>query len=372
MIGLDDFSQTTSTIQEGIDQGLHFGAQVYISQYSEPLADFAVGNNHPRSIDPDKQLSTDSILPWMSCSKMFTATACGILWERGKLDFTQLVSDFIPEFACNGKAKITLRHLLTHTSGIRSLSLQWDKITWDQSIAAICAMPIEADWIPGEKAGYHIGTSWMILGEIVRRIDGRSIDIFINEEIFEPLNMTHSGISMTEADFNNPELDISGLYRTDSATPYTSLDRYFKSPNLIRPGASGRGPTKELAHFMEMMLNKGEFKGRRLLSERTVDTLTQRYRHGLLDLTFNKTIDWGLGFMLDSKQWNRSYPYSFGPWCSEETFGHNGNQSSAAYVDPEHDLVVVFIFNGMPGEYDHNKRLHKMNDAIYRDLDLAD
>jgi len=74
--------------------------------------------------------------------------------------------------------------------------------------------------------------------------------------------------------------------------------------------------------------------------------------------------------MIDSKCHNRSYPYSFGSYCSEETFGHNGNQSSAAYVDPEHDLVVCFVFNGMPGEYEHNKRLKAMNDAIYTDLDL--
>ena len=106
---------------------------------------------------------------------------------------------------------------------------------------------------------------------------------------------------------------------------WPTLEKYFESPNLVRPGASGRGPIKELGLFMEMMLNKGELNGTRIISERTVEELTSRQPEGLLDLTFNKTIDWGLGFMLDSKCHNRTYPYSFGPWCSADTFGHSGS-----------------------------------------------
>ncbi|EDM28317.1 hypothetical protein LNTAR_10391 [Lentisphaera araneosa HTCC2155] len=370
MFGLEQFSNTQKVIREGIEANLHFGAQVYISQDSEKLADFAIGKSHPDSIDEKKMLSPDTVLPWMSCSKMLTAVAIAILHERRSLTYDQLVGNILPSFACHGKESITIKHLLTHTSGIRLLPLQWDKLTWEETVAAIAKMPIESDWTPGEKAGYHIGTSWLILGEIVRILDGRPLDQFLQEEILLPLGMKHSGISMTKDLYLNSGLDISGLYRTDTQTPYSSLEKYFDSVNLVRPGASGRGPMKELATFMEMLLYKGSYEGKRLMSERTVEELVTRQREGLLDLTFNKTIDWGLGFMIDSKCHNRSYPYSFGSYCSEETFGHNGNQSSAAYVDPEHDLVVCFVFNGMPGEYEHNKRLKAMNDAIYTDLDL--
>ena len=372
MFGLNQFSNTENIILQGIENKLHFGAQVYISQDDEILADFAIGHNHPPEIDNNKDLSTEAILPWMSCSKMLTAVAIAILAERRMISYDQKVANVIPEFSCNGKEEITIWHLLTHTSGIRLLPLQWDKISWDATVAAIAKMPIENDWKVGEQAGYHIGTSWLILGEIIRRIDGRTVDIFLKDEILTPLGMNNSGISMTKEIFKSSKSDISGLYRTDTKIPYTSLEKYFDSPNLVRPGASGRGPIKELGLFMEMMLNKGELNGTRIMGERTIEELTSRQRQGLLDLTFNKTIDWGLGFMLDSKCHNRSYPYSFGPWCSADTYGHNGNQSSAAYVDPEHDLIVCFVFNGMPGEYEHNKRLHAMNDAIYRDLDLAD
>ena len=74
--------------------------------------------------------------------------------------------------------------------------------------------------------------------------------------------------------------------------------------------------------------------------------------------------------MIDSKQYQEEYPYSFGPGCGEESFGHNGNQSSAAYVDPENELVVCFAFNGLPGEEKHQVRLQALNEAIYKDLDI--
>ncbi|WDE95478.1 serine hydrolase [Lentisphaera profundi] len=370
MFGLDQFSNTHKIINEGINEKLHFGAQVYISQDSQILADFAIGKNHPDAIDPLTELKPSTILPWMSCSKMLTAVAIAILNERRMLGYDQLVGDIIPEFSCNGKESITIKHLLTHTSGIRLLPLQWDKLSWEATVAAIAKMPIESNWVPGEKAGYHIGTSWLILGEIIRILDGRPVEQFLNEEIFTPLNMEHSGISISKDFYLNSGLDISGLYRTDTKSPYSSLEKYLDSLNLVRPGATGRGPIKELGQFMEMLLNKGSYANKRILSERSVEELSSRQREGLLDLTFNKTIDWGLGFMIDSKCHNRSYPYSFGTYCSEETFGHNGNQSSTAYVDPEHDLVVCFVFNGMPGEYEHNKRLKLMNDSIYQDLGL--
>ena len=198
MFGLQQFSNTENIIRQGIENKLHFGAQVYISQDGDVLADFAIGNNHPPHINADKELSTDTIFTLDVLLQMLTAVAIGILAEKTPTHFDQVVGDIIPEFACNGKEEITIWHLLTHTSGIRLLPLQWDKITWEATVEAIAKMPIESGWIPGEKAGYHIGTSWLILGEIVRRLDGRTVDVFLKEEILEPLGMQNSGISISK------------------------------------------------------------------------------------------------------------------------------------------------------------------------------
>ena len=362
--GQENFINTLSTIQQGIKEELHTCAQVYISQYGETIADFAVGE-----YAEGKVCTTETILPWMSCSKMITAVAFAIIQERNLVDFSDRVSTVIPEFANNGKENITFENILNHTSGIRLLSLKWDDISWKESIDAICKMPVEQDWKIGVDGGYHIGTSWFILGEAIQRLSKTNLQDFIDCEIFKELGMNNSWIAMPQDIYTNNEL-IARFYRTDTSPIRLGLDKYAKAPNKCRPGASCRGPINELGKFMNMLYEGGTAGHGRILSEKTIESMTQPSRVGVVDKTFMKKIDWGLGFMLDSKQYQDTYPYSFGPGCSEETFGHNGNQSSAAYVDPENELTVCFVFNGLPGEVKHQVRLHEMNKAIYKDLDL--
>ena len=363
--GLEDFAETQRIIEQGIDDQLHSCAQVYISQYQSKVASFALGN-----IDADRVCTTSTIMPWMSCSKMITALAFAILTERGEVTFTTPVMDIIPEFGCNGKEGITFTHLLNHTCGLRILALRTKVQTWDETISSICAMPVEKNWTIGHDGGYHIGTSWFILGEAIQRIIKQPLADFIQSEIFEPLEMKHSWLSMADDLYRNPELEIAKFYQTDTKPIKLAVDEYESAINKCWPGASGRGPIAELGRFMEMLSNGGTYGFKRILSGSTIEQMTTASREGQLDKTFNKIIDWGLGFMLDSKQYQNSYPYSFGLGCSEETYGHNGNQSSAAYVDGENELVVCFVFNGLPGEAKHQKRLAAMNEAIYKDLDL--
>ncbi len=90
----------------------------------------------------------------------------------------------------------------------------------------------------------------------------------------------------------------------------------------------------------------------------------------MYDHTFKHNMDWGLGFILNSPTPDPDLPYGFGPHASPRTFGHGGAQSSAGFADPEHHLVVAYVFNGMPGEVKHQQRLQALNTAIYEDLEL--
>jgi CubicO group peptidase (beta-lactamase class C family) len=140
-----------------------------------------------------------------------------------------------------------------------------------------------------------------------------------------------------------------------------------------RPGASARGPIRELAKFYEMMWRCGGVagSGARVLLPQTVEAMTARHRVGMMDQTFKHFIDWGLGFIIDSKHYGQeTLPYGYGPHASGRTFGHSGNQSSCAFCDPEHGLVVAWAVNGMPGEKGHQERAEQMNAAIYQDLQL--
>src|SRR6185436_10647803 len=129
------------------------------------------------------------------------------------------------------------------------------------------------------------------------------------------------------------------------------------------PGASGRGPMRELGRFYEMLLNHGSLDGKRILSSPTVEAITMRQRIGMLDQTFGIVLDWGLGFIIDA--------FLYGSYCSDRAFGHAGAQSSVGFCDPEHGLVVAMVLNGMPGPTPHNQRMLDLANAIYFDLGLA-
>jgi CubicO group peptidase (beta-lactamase class C family) len=99
---------------------------------------------------------------------------------------------------------------------------------------------------------------------------------------------------------------------------------------------------------------------------------TSRQRVGVFDDTFRHPLDWGFGFHIDSNRYGKeTTPYGYGRFCSDTTFGHSGSQSSCAFADPENDLVVAWVCNGMPGEIRHQRRARELNSAIYQDLGLG-
>jgi CubicO group peptidase (beta-lactamase class C family) len=134
------------------------------------------------------------------------------------------------------------------------------------------------------------------------------------------------------------------------------------------PGGSGRGPTRELGRFYEMLLAGGK----NIVLPQSVREMTSRHRVGMYDHTFRHVIDWGLGFIVNSARYGKeTVPYGFGDHASEETFGHGGAQSSASFADPAHGLVVAIVWNGTPGEAKHQLRARATLTALYEDLGLG-
>ena len=158
---LERLPKTREAIEEGIRERLHLGAQVYVSLHGEPAADAALGESRP-----GEPLTRGHLMLWLSSTKPVPAVAIAQLWERGLLELDDPVALHVPEFAAHGKEGITLRHLLTHTGGIRMLDTGWPGASWDEIVARICAMKPEPRWVPGQKAGYHQASSWFILGEV--------------------------------------------------------------------------------------------------------------------------------------------------------------------------------------------------------------
>ncbi len=361
--------RTRQVIADGIANALHLGAQVYVSQGGRTIADIAMGESRA-----GVQMTPQTLLLWMSTGKMISAVAIAQLWERGLLQMDDRVAIHIPEFAAGGKADITIRHLLTHTAGFRGTRTFQDDQPWQAIVSEVCNMHIEPGWVPGQKAGYHHAASWVILGELIRRLGGRPPEQYFRDEIFLPLEMDNCWNGMPPERYREYGDRIGFMHQmssTDGSPPPGAT--YFGDTeagmSVCRPGGNTHGPVRELGRFLEMMLGHGQRNGRRLLQPQTVDAMTARHRVRLFDHTFKSEIDWGLGFILHTDLGDSdAFPYSFKPNVSPRTFGHGGYQSSAAFADPERQLVVAFVFNGTPGEEAHRARRRAMQNAVQEDL----
>ena len=166
--GVSALPRTVAAIERGMREGLHVGAQLYVSLRGRVVADVAVGL--ARDGVP---MRPDTLMLWLSAGKPVAAVAVAQLWERGLLELDDPVARHLPEFAAGGKERVSVRHILTHTAGFRAVLGHWEDKPWDQVIAAISAARLEPRWVVGETAGYHPLTSWYVLGELVRRLDGR-------------------------------------------------------------------------------------------------------------------------------------------------------------------------------------------------------
>jgi CubicO group peptidase (beta-lactamase class C family) len=354
---------THKLLLEGVEQGLHPGAQIYVSLKGEVVADDGIGEARP-----EVPMNRDTINLWMSATKPITAVLFAQSWESGKLELDITVCEVIPEFASGGKSGITFRHLLTHTGGFRPEPDGLVGSKWAKAVSSVCSVALEQDWQPGERAGYHPATSWYILAEAIARIEDTSFQELAKQKVFDPLVMENSWIGVPVHQQKKYGESLGWMFRANRfVRPDTALNREEAIAD-VRPGGNGRGPISELGRFYEVLLGGGGD----LLRPDTVARLTTRQREGLYDHTFQHYLDWGFGFMVNSNRYGPiTVPYSFGLHASEVTFGHGGSQSSAAFADPEHDLVVALVCNGMPGEPRHNKRARDLNTAIYEDLGLV-
>lgn len=352
--------KTKKIFFDGLHEGLHPGGQIVVRHRGALVFDWAFGEARP-----GVPMTEDSIQLWMSAGKPLAAIAILQQVAAGKISLDTRVAEVIPEFGILGKAPITVRHILTHTAGFRGPLNNFAPGPWEEILRRVYALRQEPGWVPGEKAGYHVGSSWFVLGELIRRLDGRSFDVYVREAVFAAVGATDSsvGLSLEEVNWIGDRLAI------------VQPDFPGNHPNgltVCRPGANARGPVRDLAAVYQSLL---DHDGRLLPAEMSRQMIA-RQREGMFDETFKQTVDWGWGLKLDSKRHlaaNQSQPetYGYGPHASDATFGHSGNQCGCAFADPEHGLVVAWVVNGMPGEPKHQARQNAINEAIYEDLALA-
>lgn len=383
----DALPQTLDVLLRGLEDGLHLGAALYVSLGGKEVSHIVLAE-----AEPGRLLTHDASIPWLSAGKPQTAAGIAWLWERKLIRLDQPVRFFLPTFTGGGKDEITLRHCLTHTAGLRAAISAWTRQTQAQILETLSAASVELGWVPGKSAGYHVASTWYLLGAVIEAVTQKPLNEFLRTALWNPLGMSHTSLTFTEAEWEAMaggrmvmhdtskshaiRSEAGTALRANSGVPTPMSWDGFETYTIPRPASGIRGSIRDLGTFYEFMLADGlagsSASASPPLSHTTRAAMSARHRVGIVDQTFKAKIDTGLGFLCESSHYNQgAVPYQFGPYASPRTFGHGGNQSSVGMADPEHNLVVALAFNGMPGDPRHDKRLRESLAAIYQDLGLA-
>lgn len=361
MAGSPDFTAALALLERQREDGLHDGAQLYVSRHGETLLDTATGESGPGRV-----LRTDDLMLWYSSTKPTAAVAVLQLWEQGRLGLDDLVAGYVDGWG-GGKERCTIRHVMTHTGGFAMFSQGVGDLAlpYDEKVRMIAAHPAEHE--PGTRAQYHLTTGWTILGAVVEAVDGRPVKQYVEQEVFARAGMPTSrlGVDLDEQEALGDRLvpvrwrgHQMALVRDGRVTlvDYDIEARGHNSPEYrarVEPGSSGQGPAAELGRFYECLLGFGP----PLLEPRTVEVMIATHRSGMRDRTFaNLKIPWGLGVQVSGGINGRP---------GRRAFGHGGMGSSRGLADPDAGLVVVLMTNGLPKPLDNEQRLHEITDAVY-------
>lgn len=282
----------------------------------------------------------DTIFDLASLTKV-TATAplVLLLCQRGFLRLDDTVATFIPEFAGGGKEGITVRHLLTHTSGLPAHIRFWEMgLRGKEIIDCICSMSPEGTG-PGEKVVYS-DLGFLILGELVERITGTNLERFASTEVFTPLGMKDT------------------CFRPDKSLQYRLAATEFRKDlgkimwgevhdenALAMGGIAGHAglfsTAKDLAQYVSMWLGHGKLGETRILSPAIATLATHEH-------TFSGQRR-GLGWKLRSRTFS-----SGGDLMSEKAYGHTGFTGTSIWCDPETSIAVILLTNRVHAGRENN------------------
>jgi uncharacterized protein YbbC (DUF1343 family) len=325
-------------VREAIAEKKLPGAVVLVGRGDRIVYQKAIGN---RALVPTPEpMTLDTIFDLASLTKVVaTTTSVMMLVEQGRIRLSDRVATFIPGFERYGKGDITVRHLLTHVSGLRP-DVDLADIWTGSDRAVELAIEEVPTARPGERFVYS-DINFFLLGDIVRRVSGVSLDLFARSRIFEPLGMK-------DTMFNPPASLASRLAPTESCTRYgwpcqgpdmVMLRGFVHDPTARRMGgvaghAGLFGTAADLAIFSRMLLNGGVYEGTRILSplavEKMISPATPRVEPNTR----------GLGWDIDS-----AFSSNRGELLPIGSFGHTGFTGTSIWLDPMTQVFVVFLSN---------------------------
>ena len=353
------------------------GAAVSVWQNGKPVVDIYGGFCDAAR---EKPWTADTlVLVWSATKGIGSACVLHAL-QQDEIELNRVVAEFWPDFAQAGKGKITLAQLLSHQAGLCALDQRVDVLDYDGVIQALEAQaPL---WLPGTVHGYHARTFGFLLDELTRRITGRTLSEYWQENFARPLELDfwiglpekeNSRVATIYAAKSGKAPEPAQFYR-DLVTPGTLARKTFTSPyglNVIgkmndpriraQPNVSfgGIASASALAKFYSLFANGGRLNGQIFFSQETLARMTTTLSDGV-DRVFQIPTAFSAGFMKDSRDTARKM---FGP--SATSFGHPGAGGSHALSDPQNKIAFAYVMNQMEQSVLPNERSLRLVDAIY-------
>jgi CubicO group peptidase (beta-lactamase class C family) len=363
----DTLKLSTKKMQEYIDNGKLAGISVLIHKDGETVyhENFGYAN-----LNEKKPMSDSTMFRVISMTKPITAVALMTLFDEGKFQLDDKVSKYIPEFkgamVYNSETKIlepqieemTIRHLLTHTSGI---TYGWDQKAyvdslyratgasgWDgtigEKVKILAALPLK--YQPGTKWEY--GLSIDVAGYLVEVLSGIPLDVYMKTRIFDPLKMNDTGFFVPE-DKHSRFSGVNSI-NSDSLIEATGeMSEAFKKPVTLFSGGGGLVSTlNDYLSFCKMLLNKGELDGVRIITESAATLImTNQLPDGIIYAE------------------NKGYGLAGDVNLETGVYGWAGAASTKFWVDPGNKMIVIFGTQLMPADFSYADQFYKIvNSAV--------
>jgi CubicO group peptidase (beta-lactamase class C family) len=373
------FENVRETFEKNFESGLEVGAAFAAYHRGRQVVDLWGGIADPTT---GRAWEEDTIIVVFSTTKGATAICANRLAQEGRLDVDAPVARYWPEFAQAGKESIPVSYLLSHQAGLAwvdtKLTLD-EALAWDPLIRALEQQ--EPAWVPGTQHGYHAVTYGHLVGEVVRRVTGRSIGTYVREELAEPLGLDFwiglpeeheprvarllGGLGVddhalddatraTLAEFIGPESVLGKALTVGGAFGGSDIFNTRAVHAAEIPAAGGIGDARSIARLYAACV--GEVDGIRLLTPEQVAKATTQQTTGPNTIILDLDLQFGLGFIVPSSLVQLGGPQSF---------GHFGMGGSAGWADPDAELAFGYVMNRMDLGLAGDQRSYSLVNACY-------